>query len=303
MSSTFIPSLATDRRAFLQAGITMAGAAVTAAAGVTARADTPTAAAAATGGRADPAGLFAGMVVLITGATSGIGEATARAFVMEGAKVFFNGRREALGREVERTLRGLGGEASYFKSDVRIESQLRDFVAATHDRHGRIDAVFLNAGTDKPPQRIAETALDAFDDQLATNLRGVFLGMKYTLPHLAASKGALVATASIGGRHAFQNIAGYGASKAAVIHLVRSAAQEYGRDVRVNAVAPGPIESPMLERVRQQWNVTTAQLAAAYPMQRVGTAAEVAQTVLWLCGEQASYVSGQIIGIDGGDLP
>jgi NAD(P)-dependent dehydrogenase (short-subunit alcohol dehydrogenase family) len=109
--------------------------------------------------------------------------------------------------------------------------------------------------------------------------------------------------ASIGGRHAFPNIVAYGASKAAVVHMTRAAAQEYGRDVRINAIAPGPIESPMLERVRRDWKVTTDQLVAPYPMRRVGTPEEVAALVVFLASDASSYVSGQVIGIDGGDLP
>ena len=100
-----------------------------------------------------------------------------------------------------------------------------------------------------------------------------------------------------------RNIVAYGASKAAVIHMTRAAAQEYGRNVRINAIAPGAIESPMLERVRRDWKVTTEQLVAPYPMRRVGTPDEVAALVLFLAGHQSSYLSGQVIGIDGGDLP
>jgi NAD(P)-dependent dehydrogenase (short-subunit alcohol dehydrogenase family) len=126
--------------------------------------------------------------------------------------------------------------------------------------------------------------------------------MKYALPHLVRSKGSVINMASIGGRHAFPNIVAYGASKAAVIHMSRAAAQEYGRDVRINAIAPGPIESPMLERVRRDWKVTNAQLVAPYPMQRAGTPEEVAALVVFLASGASSYISGQVIGIDGGDL-
>ena len=108
--------------------------------------------------------------------------------------------------------------------------------------------------------------------------------------------------ASIGGQHAFRNIVGYGASKAAVIHMTRAAAQEYGRDLRINAIAPGAIESPMLERVREQWGVTNEGLIAPYPAGRVGTLEEVAELVLWLTSEANTYVSGEVVGIAGGGL-
>lgn len=247
-------------------------------------------------------GPFAGKVALITGATSGIGRTTAELFASNGARVAFCGRREALGREVEAGIRKAGGEAFYMRADVREEAEVKAFVDATIARYGRLDIAFNNAGIDKPPAPIAETDTAGFDDLISTNLRGVFLGMKHELPHLVQSKGAIINTASIGGRHAFPNIIGYGAAKAAVIHMTRSAAQEYGLNVRVNAIAPGPIETAMIQRVREQWKVTTEQLAAAYPAKRFGTTQEVAELVLFLASPQAAYISGQVIGIDGGGL-
>lgn len=247
--------------------------------------------------------VLAEKVCVVTGATSGIGATTVAALARAGAKVAFNGRREALGRQVEATIKSAGGDVVYLKSDVRDAVQIREFIELTIERYGRLDVAFNNAGIDLPPAPIAETDIAGFDDQIATNLRGVFVSMKYELPHLVQSKGSLINMASIGGRHAFPNIIAYGASKAAVIHMTRAAAQEYGRDVRINAIAPGPIESPMLERVRRDWNVTTDQLVAPYPMRRAGTTEEVAALVVFLASDASSYVSGQVIGIDGGDLP
>lgn len=253
-------------------------------------------------GKADPNGRFKGKVVLITGATSGIGKAAAYAFAREGGKVFFCGRREELGKANEKDVAGFGGEATYLRADVRKEEDVKALVAACVVKHGRLDVAFNNAEVDKPPATIADIDAAAFDDQLATNLRGVFLAMKYELPHLVRSKGAVVNMASIGGRHAFPRIFGYAASKAAVIHMTRCAAQEFGKDVRVNAVAPGAIDTDMLKRVQRDWKATADDLAAAYPAKRFGTPEEVA-AVLWLASDAAAYVSGQIIGVDGGDMP
>jgi len=249
------------------------------------------------------AGRLAGKVAIVTGGTSGIGAATVEALAAEGARVAFNGRREELGRAVEQRVLERGSEVVYLKSDVRAADQMEQFVADTVARFGRLDIAFNNAGIDLPPAPIAETEIAGFDDQIATNLRGVFLSMKFELPHLVRTKGSMINMASIGGRHAFSNIVAYGASKAAVIHMSRAAAQEYGRDVRINAIAPGPIESPMLERVRRDWKVTAEELVAPYPMQRAGTPEEVAAVVVFLASDESSYVSGQVIGIDGGDLP
>ena len=251
---------------------------------------------------AETPGVLAGKVAIVTGGTSGIGAVTAAALARAGAKVAFNGRREALGKEVEARIRWEGGDVAYTRADVRDAAQMERFVAETVARWGRLDIAFNNAGIDLPPAPIADTDIAGFDDQVATNLRGVFVSMKYELPHLARARGAMINMASIGGRHAFPNIIAYGATKAAVIHMTRAAAQECGREVRINALAPGAIETPMLERVRRDWQVTTEQLVAPYPMRRAGTPEEVAAVVVFLASDAASYVSGHVIGIDGGDL-
>jgi len=251
----------------------------------------------------NPQGEFAGKVVLITGATSGIGKTTAEAFAQQGAKVFFCGRRENLGAQVERDIRARGGEATYMRADVRKAEDVKGFVDACVAKYGRLDIAFNNAGIDYPPQPIADTAIAEFDDLMNTNARGVFLGMKYEIPHMLKSGGgSIINIASIGGHRAFPNIVGYGASKAAVIHMTKMAAQEYGKKIRINAVSPGAINTPMLARVKRDWKVTEEQLLAPYPSKRAGTTAEVANMVLWLASDAASYVSGANLSIDGGGL-
>jgi NAD(P)-dependent dehydrogenase (short-subunit alcohol dehydrogenase family) len=248
-------------------------------------------------------GVFAGKVVLITGATSGIGETTAKAFAQEGAKVFFCGRRENLGTKVESEIRAMGGEATYMRADVRKAEEVKAFVDACVAKYGRLDIAFNNAGIDYPPAPIADTAIAEFDDLMNTNVRGVFLGMKYEIPYmLRFGGGSIINVASIGGQRAFPNIVGYGASKAAVIHMSKSAAQEYGKTIRVNVVSPGPIDTAMLDRVKRDWKVTEDQLVASYPSKRAGSAAEVANMVMWLASDAASYVSGANLNVDGGGL-
>lgn len=247
-------------------------------------------------------GRFAGKVVLITGATSGIGETTARMFAKEGAKVFFCGRREALGKQVEASIRSTGGEATYMRADVRKETDVKAFVDACVKQYGQLNIAFNNAGVDYPPSPIADTAIAEFDDLMNTNARGVFIGMKYEIPYMKANGGAIINMASIGGQRAFPNIIGYGASKAAVIHMTKMAAQEYGKTIRINAVLPGAIDTAMLDRVERDWKVSKEQLVASYPIKRVGKPEEVAAAVLWLASAEASYVSGAAFNVDGGGL-
>jgi NAD(P)-dependent dehydrogenase (short-subunit alcohol dehydrogenase family) len=251
---------------------------------------------------ANSQGSFSGKVVLITGATSGIGKTTAEAFAQQGAKIFFCGRREALGAQVEQGIRATGGEATYMRADVRKAEDVKAFVDACVAKYGRLDIAFNNAGNDYPPNPTADTKVEEFDDLMNTSARGVFLSMKYEIPHiLKAGNGAIINMASIGGHRAFPNIIGYGASKAAVIHMTKMAAQEYGK-IRINVVLPGAINTAMLDRVKRDWKVTEEQLVAPYPMKRVGQPSEVASLVLWLASDAASYVSGGEFGVDGGGL-
>lgn len=180
--------------------------------------------------------------------------------------------------------------------------QVKAFVDACVAKYGRLDVAFNNAGIDFPPNPLADTPITEFDDLMNTNARGVFLGMKYEIPYmLKAGRGAIINMASIGGYRAFPNIVGYGASKAAIIHMTKMAAQEYGK-LRINAVLPGAINTAMLERVERDWKVTKEQLVAPYPIKRVGQPEEVAAMVLWLASDSASYVSGGQFSVDGGGL-
>jgi NAD(P)-dependent dehydrogenase (short-subunit alcohol dehydrogenase family) len=189
------------------------------------------------------------------------------------------------------------------RADIRKAEEVKAFIDACVAKYGRLDIAFNNAGVDYPPAPTADTKVEEFDDLMNTNARGVYLGMKYEIPYLLKTGGgAIINMASIGGLRAFPNIIGYGASKAAVIHMSKSAAQEYGKTIRINAISPGAIRSPMLDRVFRDWKVAEEQLVAPYPSKRAGTTMEVANLVLWLASDAASYVSGANLSIDGGGL-
>ncbi|MER6013827.1 SDR family NAD(P)-dependent oxidoreductase [Streptomyces bluensis] len=250
-------------------------------------------------------GRFAGKVVLITGATSGIGEATARAMAREGARVFFCGRREQLGLRVAAGIRAAGGDATFRRADVRRESEVRDFVRACVSRYGRLDIAVNNAGVESPrAARLHEQSLADMESVWRTNAGGVFLGMKYEIPQmLAQGGGVIVNTASISAEVGFGTIAPYNASKHAVASLTKVAALEYAADnIRVNAFAPGAVDTPMLRRAAEAFGMTYEEIAQDYPIRRIVRAEEMASVVMWLSSEGASAVVGTDIDASGGYL-
>lgn len=253
----------------------------------------------------DLGGRFAGKVVLITGATSGIGAATARAMAAEGARVFFCGRRAQLGRQVEAGIRSAGGEATYRRTDVRNEDEVREFVKACVRRYERIDIAVNNAGIESPRvARMHEQTLTDLESVFRTNVAGVFLGMKYEIPQmLKQGGGVIINTASISAEVGFSTIAPYNASKHAVASLTKVAALEYAADnIRVNAFAPGAVDTPMLRRAAEAFGVTYEQIAQNYPIKRIVRPEEMAAVVMWLGSDESSAVIGTDIDASGGYL-
>ncbi|WP_158853650.1 SDR family NAD(P)-dependent oxidoreductase [Saccharothrix deserti] len=264
-----------------------------------------TALAAGTATAAVPHRRFDGRVVLITGGTSGIGEATARAFAAEGAKVFFCGRREALGNQVAAGIRASGGDATYRRADVRDEAEVRALVEACVRRHGRLDVAVNNAGIESPRAvRLHEQTLADLDAVWRTNVAGVFLGMKYEIPRmLAQGGGAIVNTASVSAEVGFATIAPYNASKHAVASLTKVAGLEYAADgIRVNALAPGAVDTPMLRRAAEAFGMTYEQIAQDYPIRRIVSPDEIARVIMFLASADASAVVGQDLDATGGYL-
>ncbi|REE99900.1 SDR family NAD(P)-dependent oxidoreductase [Thermomonospora umbrina] len=256
-------------------------------------------------GRADPNGRFAGKVVLITGATSGIGRATAYEMAREGAKVFFCGRRTELGRRHEHEIRKFGGDATYMRADVTREADVEAFVGACVRRHGRIDIAFNNAGIESPRALpLHEQSLRDLELVWRTNTAGVFLSMRHEIPHmLRRGRGVVVNTASISAEVGFATIAPYNSSKHGVASLTKVAALEYAaRGIRVNALAPGAVDTPMLRRAAEAFGVTYEEIAQDYPIKRIVQPQEMARVVMWLASDDATAVTGTDVDASGGYL-
>ncbi|HEY5751855.1 MAG TPA: glucose 1-dehydrogenase [Chthoniobacterales bacterium] len=247
---------------------------------------------------------LAGKVVLITGATSGIGEATAKAFALEGARVFFCGRRENLGAQVQKDIRAFDGEATYMRGDIRDPQQVETFVAGCVEKYGRIDIAFNNAGTIAPPKPIAEYSLDDWNNVMTTNATGVFLSMRHEIPQmLKQGGGVIVNTASVSAHIGFATIAAYNASKHAVFSLTKVAALENAaRNIRVNCLSPGAVDTPMLRSALAAWHTDFSTVAKDYPINRIVQPEEIARAVMFLSSDEASCITGMDMDVTGGYL-
>ena len=263
-------------------------------------------------GRVKAGGRFAGKVVLITGATSGIGQTTAECFAREGAKVMFCGRREALGAHVEESIRGFGGEATYHRADVRIDGELRALVDACTAKYGRLDIAFNNAGYFMDPKRDPRLVpgpvheMDPLHWQtiMDTNAGGVWRAMRHEIPvMLAQQSGCIVNMASVSGHAAFPGLGGYAASKHAIIGLTKVAAIELAdKNVRVNSISPLAARTPMIEASLAFFHVTPEQAAASAPNKRMNTTDEMARAVMFLSSDDASSMTGMDLDVTGGYL-
>ena len=243
--------------------------------------------------------LMQGRVALVAGASKGIGAATAEAFAAAGASVVLAARDIAALESVAKRITGRGGQATAVRADVCDEDSMRHLVDQAVQTYGRLDAAFNNAAGGPLPAPLADIDPGEFDHGIAVNIRGTFLGMKFQIPAMLRSGGGtIVNMASVAGLSGTANLAAYVAGKAGIIGLTKVAALDYAdQGIRVNVVAPGPILTYHLEAAGAE-----AQRLAGLstPMRRTGTAAEVAQTVLWLCSPQSSFITGAVIPIDGG---
>jgi NAD(P)-dependent dehydrogenase (short-subunit alcohol dehydrogenase family) len=240
-------------------------------------------------------------VVLITGALTGIGRATALAFAKEGARIVIAGRRDHAGQNLVAELRKLDAEAEYVNADVRHEDEVRNLVDKTVSRFGQLDMAVNNAGTEGKPGPITEQTAESYAATFDTNVLGTLLSMKHELRvMMAQGHGSIINVSSTYGRFGAKGASIYAASKHAIEGLTQSAALEAAEfGVRVNVVAPGPIDTAMLTRFAGN-DERKAGLVSTVPLKRIGRPEEIAQTIVFLASDKASFTTGATFPTDGG---
>jgi len=252
--------------------------------------------------------ILQGKVALVTGGTSGIGQATAIAFGAAGAKVVFSGRRDAKRETTSAMIRETGAECLFVRSDVSSEPEVKALIEKTVATYGRLDFAFNNAGFGTVPKPLHEQSVEDFDSMMATNLRGVFFCMKYEIQQmLTQGAGVIINNSSVAGLIGIPGMGPYTASKHAVMGLTRSAALDYAKQrIRINAVNPGYIRGTEIVTPKslQEMGMTLEQfdsmVSSSVPMGHRGQPEEIAATVVFLCSDAASYITGQSFAIDGG---
>jgi len=239
--------------------------------------------------------------VLITGALTGIGRATALAFAKEGARIVVSGRRDEAGHALANELRDLGADAIFIRADVRHEDDVHALIDQTVARFGRLDVAVNNAGTEGQPGPVTAQTAESYAATFDTNVLGTLLSMKHELRvMLAQGSGSIVNISSVVGHIGAAFASVYAASKHAVDGLTKSAALEVaGTGVRINAVSPGPVQTEMLDRFTGSAE-RKAGLVASVPAGRAGTPEEIAHAVVFAASEQASFMTGHILNVDGG---
>ncbi len=247
-----------------------------------------------------------GKVALITGGTSGIGSATAVLFAREGARVALTGRNRERGEAIAKAINGEGGEAIFIRSDVRFAKDCRESVERTLDRFGRIDVLFNNAGVFHP-KTVPECTEEEWDETIDSSLKGAFLMSKYALPSMMErGSGSIINTSSGWGVLGGNDAAAYCAAKGGLIVMTKAMAMDHGPDgIRVNCVCPGDVDTPMLPDDARKRGMSWEDYlegASDRPLGRIGTAEEIARAVLFLASDDASFVTGEALVVDGGGV-
>jgi len=241
-------------------------------------------------------------VILITGGSSGIGKATAKVFAEEGAKVVIASRGEEKGKDAAREIEAIGGDIIFVRTDVSQEDQVKNLVSSAVSKYGRVDFAFNNAGVEGKGARLAKETLEMWNSIMDINLKGVWLCMKYEIVQmLKQGGGVIINNSSSSGLGGAPRLTIYSASKHGVVGLTKGAALEYIADnIRINALCPGIIKTPMHD---ERLNTTPGLqeiMLSMIPMRKFGKPEEVAAAVMWLCSDDASYVTGSTILLGGG---
>jgi len=247
-------------------------------------------------------GKLSGRAVIVTGAASGIGKASAGLFAAEGARVVAADWDERGGEEAVAGIRAGGGEASFVKADVSSADDVQRMVQTAVERYARLDVLFNNAGVEGEQASTADCTLENWDRVIAINLRGVFLGMKYAIPQMLKSGGGVIINnASVAGIVGFQGIPAYCASKGGIIQLTKAAALEYAKqNIRVNVICPGVISTPMVDRFVGQSEEARKALEALEPVGHFGQPEDVARLALFLACDDSAFCTGASFIVDGG---
>jgi NAD(P)-dependent dehydrogenase (short-subunit alcohol dehydrogenase family) len=245
---------------------------------------------------------FADKVALVTGGGSGIGRAIALRFAQRGAKVVVAGRTRKTITETQEMIRHMGGEAFSLQVDVSSDEQVRQMIQSVVSRFGHLDFACNAAGIGGPLAPTADISENDFDSIIAVNLKGVWLCMKYQLQQMVTQGcGVIVNISSINGLVGTPNAAVYSASKSGVISLTKAAALEYAKsNIRINAICPGAIRTPMLEKMFIETGIGESHYESRIPQGRIGDPNDIANAAIWLCSDEASYITGHIMVIDGG---
>ena len=245
--------------------------------------------------------LLGGKVAIVTGASRGIGAAAARAFAEAGATVVLAARTAEAIAAIAEEINAAGARALAIPTDVNDPESVKRLVEKTVTTFGRLDVAFNNAGAGHMPTPLAEISFEDFEVGLKANLYGAFLGMKFEIPAmLAAGGGAIVNMSSTAGLQGAPGMGPYAAGKHGVVALTKSAALDYGKsNIRVNALAPGPIVNEQMSRLPED---RLQQIARFIPLGRLGRTEEVARAAVWLCSDDASFITGAVLSIDGGRL-